>query len=159
MMTTFFHICCRFFLFFSLPFNCLYDGVVDTAIFHLNLFFLFHSPDNWACGLWVLLLLQLNGARRPTTCQSNVSRSDGCHCLARSPRRWERILSPASHLEDRMWHRLALTTGNNNALEEQGIWEKWQPTPVFLLGESQGWGSLVGCLLWGRTESDTTEVT
>ena len=24
---------------------------------------------------------------------------------------------------------------------------KWQPTPVFLLGESQGWGSLVGCRL------------
>ena len=34
---------------------------------------------------------------------------------------------------------------------------KWQP--VFLPGESQGWGSLVGCCLWGRTESDTTEVT
>ena len=32
-------------------------------------------------------------------------------------------------------------------------------TPVFLLGESQGRGSLVGCRLWGRTESDTTEVT
>ena len=36
---------------------------------------------------------------------------------------------------------------------------KWQPTPVFLPGESQGWGSLVSCRLWGRTESDTTEVT
>ena len=36
---------------------------------------------------------------------------------------------------------------------------KWQPTPVFLPGESQGWGSLVGCHLWGRTESDTTEAT
>ena len=36
---------------------------------------------------------------------------------------------------------------------------KWQPTPVFLPGESQGRGSLVGCCLWGRTESDTTEVT
>ena len=36
---------------------------------------------------------------------------------------------------------------------------KWQPTPVFLLGESQGWGSLVGCRLWGGTESDTTEAT
>ena len=35
----------------------------------------------------------------------------------------------------------------------------WQPTPVFLPGESQGWGSLVGSHLWGRTESDTTEVT
>ena len=36
---------------------------------------------------------------------------------------------------------------------------KWQPTPVFLPGESQGWGSLVGCHLWGHTESDMTEVT
>ena len=32
---------------------------------------------------------------------------------------------------------------------------KWQPTPVFLPGESQGRGSLVGCCLWGHTESDT----
>ena len=36
---------------------------------------------------------------------------------------------------------------------------KWQPTPVFLPGESQGWGSLMGCRPWGHTESDTTEVT
>ena len=28
-----------------------------------------------------------------------------------------------------------------------------------LAGESKGWGSLVGCRLWGHTESDTTEVT
>ena len=36
---------------------------------------------------------------------------------------------------------------------------KWQPTPVFLPGESQGRGSLVGCHLWGHTESDMTEAT
>ena len=36
---------------------------------------------------------------------------------------------------------------------------KWQPTAVFLPGESQGWGSLLGCRLWGCTESDRTEVT
>ena len=34
---------------------------------------------------------------------------------------------------------------------------KWQPTPVFLPGESQGQGSLVGCCLGGPTELDTTE--
>ena len=28
-----------------------------------------------------------------------------------------------------------------------------------LAWESQGWGSLVGCHLWGRTELDTTEAT
>ena len=36
---------------------------------------------------------------------------------------------------------------------------KWQPTPVFLPGESQGRGNLVACRLWGRTELDTTEAT
>ena len=36
---------------------------------------------------------------------------------------------------------------------------KWQLTPVFLPGESQGQRSLVGCRLWGRTVSDTTEAT
>ena len=36
---------------------------------------------------------------------------------------------------------------------------KWQPTPVFLPGEFQGQRSLVGCRLWGRTESNMTEVT
>ena len=30
---------------------------------------------------------------------------------------------------------------------------------MFLPGESQGQGSLVGCCLWGHTESDTTEAT
>ena len=34
---------------------------------------------------------------------------------------------------------------------------KWQPTPVFLPGESHGQSSLVGCSPWGRKESDTTE--
>ena len=59
-----------------------------------------------------------------------------------------------------LWMRLGIT------LEELGRetgWiytiNKWQPTPVFLPGESQGPGSLVGCRLWGRTESDMTEVT
>ena len=36
---------------------------------------------------------------------------------------------------------------------------KWQPTPVFLPGESHRWGSLVGCRLWGCTELDTNEAT
>ena len=36
---------------------------------------------------------------------------------------------------------------------------KWQRTPVFLPGESQGQRSLVGGCLWGRTESNTTETT
>ena len=36
---------------------------------------------------------------------------------------------------------------------------KWQPTPVFLPGESQGWGSLVGCHLWGcRVRQDWSDL-
>ena len=36
---------------------------------------------------------------------------------------------------------------------------KWQPTRVFLPGESQGWRRLMDCRLQGRTESNTTQVT
>ena len=36
---------------------------------------------------------------------------------------------------------------------------QWQPAPVFLPGEFQGQRSLMGCHLWGHTESDTTEAT
>ena len=34
---------------------------------------------------------------------------------------------------------------------------QWHPTPVFLPGKFHGRRSLVGCRLWGREESDTTE--
>ena len=34
---------------------------------------------------------------------------------------------------------------------------KWQPTPVFLPGESHGQRSLVGYSPWGCKESDMTE--
>ena len=39
------------------------------------------------------------------------------------------------------------------------VLETWHPTPVFLPGESQGRGNLVGCRVWGRAESDMTEAT
>ena len=43
--------------------------------------------------------------------------------------------------------------------QEDCLEKEWLSTPVFLPGESQGPGSLVGCRLWGRTELDTTEAT
>ena len=56
----------------------------------------------------------------------------------------------------RVWHDLVTSL----SLFTFTRWrKKWQPTPVFLPGESQGQGSLVGCHPWGRTESDTTEAT
>ena len=48
---------------------------------------------------------------------------------------------------------------DGETLETVADFWKWQPTPVFLPGESQGRGSLVGFHLLGCTESDTTEVT
>ena len=50
--------------------------------------------------------------------------------------------------------RLRDFTFHFHALEKE-----MSTTPVFLPGESQGRGSLVGCCLWGRTESDMTEAT
>ena len=50
----------------------------------------------------------------------------------------------------------------NSCLKQRSVFywrRKWQPTPVFLPGESHGQRSLGGCSPWGRTESDTTEVT
>ena len=35
--------------------------------------------------------------------------------------------------------------------------KKWQPTPVFLPGESHGWRTLAGYSSWGHKESDRTE--
>ena len=39
--------------------------------------------------------------------------------------------------------------GWHHRLNEHEFERKWQPTPVFLPGESQGRRSLVGCRLWG----------
>ena len=79
-----------------------------------------------------------------------------------------------------MWQKWTTTIQNKNFKKIKNRWDiikllykrkifcvalplawrrKWQPTPVFLPGESLGWRSLVGCRLWGRTESDTTEAT
>ena len=59
--------------------------------------------------------------------------------------------------------QLILTVSKLSNLSEFSVslfanWRRqWQPTPVILLGKSQGQGSLVGCRLWGHTEMDTTE--
>ena len=63
-------------------------------------------------------------------------------------------------LQSMGWRRVRQDWATSLSLFTFMHWRrKWQPTPVFLPGESQGWGSLVGCRLWVRTESDTTEVT
>ena len=41
--------------------------------------------------------------------------------------------------------------------QEDPLEEKWQPTPVFLPGKSQGQRSIVGSSPWGHKASDMTE--
>ena len=66
------------------------------------------------------------------------------------------------HVFPRAW---TLSTGTIQhtlglmGVHARGRRRQWHPTPVLLSGESQGQRSLVGCRLWGRTESDTTEAT
>ena len=62
----------------------------------------------------------------------------------------------AVHGVAKSWTRLSdvTFTFHFRALEKE-----MATTPVFLPGESQGQGSLVGCRLWGRTELDTTDAT
>ena len=53
-----------------------------------------------------------------------------------------------------IWYHL----GRFNPWVEKIFWRReWQPTPVFLAGESHGQRSLVGYSLWGHKESDMTE--
>ena len=56
----------------------------------------------------------------------------------------------------RVWHDWASSLSLSTFMHWR---RKWHHTPVFLPGESPGRGSLVGCRLWGRTESDATEAT
>ena len=65
-----------------------------------------------------------------------------------------------------LWRKAERVEDRGRAHQEEtggarglGWRRQWQPTPVLSPGESQGRGSLVGCRLWGCTESDTTEVT
>ena len=78
--------------------------------------------------------------------------------LMLGPWRWEE----KEMTEDEMvgWHHYSMDMSLSKLQEWWWTWRrKWQPTPVFLPGESQGQKSLVGCHLWGRTESITTEAT
>ena len=83
-------------------------------------------------------------------------------CL-RLLRQHQQSLSCRHHSSLCLFNHLAFSLCVSVALflyHQHWIWRrKWKPTPMFLPGESQGWGSLVGCHLWGHTELDTTEAT
>ena len=51
------------------------------------------------------------------------------------------------------WYRYCLICSGSFQMRRR----QWHPTPVLLPGKSHGQRRLVGCSLWGREESDTTE--
>ena len=52
------------------------------------------------------------------------------------------------------WCKMSRKFGHSCSIVQR---RQWHPTPVLLPGKSHGWKSLVGCSLWGLSESDTTE--
>ena len=65
---------------------------------------------------------------------------------------WDSLVAQRLKCLPAMWETWVWSLGREDPLEN-----KWQPTPVFLPGESHGQRSLVGCSPWGLKESDTTE--
>ena len=127
-------------------------------------------PEGWtAGGPWAPLL----GRRVKVRLWQQVARFRGrregavCNQLALgngTPLQYSCLENPWTEEPGRLQSMGSLRVGhdcaNPRSLSTFTHWRrKWQPTPVFLPGESQGRGSLVGCHLWGRTESDTTEAT
>ena len=70
-------------------------------------------------------------------------------------KRMKRTEDSIRHFWDNIKHPLFELQGSQKKKGRR----QWQPTPVFLPGESQGWQSLLGCRLCGRTQSDMTETT
>ena len=112
--------------------------------FSLIIFHLSNTPHNWLRLLLIVPLMNGEGDGNPLQYSCLENPMDGgawwaaVHGVAKSRTWLSDFLSLFTFMH---WRR------------------KWQPTPVFLPGESQGWESLVGCHLWGHTESDTTEAT
>ena len=90
-------------------------------------------------------------------------------CLENSMDRWvwwSPVLGPRGRRMGHDWGTntltLSLSHDDYNFKKFEILWDlpngKWQPTPVFLPGESQGPQSLVGCCLWGHTESDWSDL-
>ena len=121
-----------------------------------------HQPKNlWSAGTWLTDPLGYNGwnswnGQSNQTLQPPLTKSRPSNTLA-----WKiPWTEEPGGLQSTGLRRVGHDWATSLRLFTFTHWRrKWQPTLVFLPGESQGQGSLVGCCLWGRTESDTTEAT
>ena len=117
-----------------------------------------HQLENKDSRPSILDLLNQNLKAQPGICICNLLRAMAPYSSTvawRIP--W---MEEPGRLQSMGWLRVGHDSVTSLSLFTFMHWgRKWQPTPVFLPGESQGQRSLVGCRLWGHTESDTTEAT
>ena len=99
------------------------------------------GPSPWGCREWERLSNKHRGASR----LEKQLRELTAHQVA------SLVAQRVKHLPA-MW-----VTGVRSLGQEDPGRRKWQPTPVFLPGESHGRRSLMGYSPRGRKESDTTE--
>ena len=137
----------------------------------------FCQAGSFSCGMWDLVLWSMINPRPSALGAQSLSHwttREVPNPLLKADNEMEKAMAP--HSSTLAWRipwteelgRLqsigSLGVGHNWATSLSLFtfmhWRRqWQSTPVFLPGESQGHGSLVGCHFWGRTELDTTEVT
>ena len=82
------------------------------------------------------------------------------HSCLENPRdggAWWAAISGVAQSRTRL-KQLSSSSGSIAHLNQQDPWRReWQPTPVFLPGESHGQRSMAGYSPWGHRESDTAE--
>ena len=79
---------------------------------------------------------------------------------------WASLVAQMVKNQPVMWETQIRSLGQEDLLEKgiathsSILWRRqWQPTPVFLPGESQGQRSLIGCRLWGcRVRHDWSDL-
>ena len=95
-------------------------------------------------GLWLLLL---RGFSSPWACPMQTGLSQECCLLYLRSSLLSSDLLPLFYFRG-LFPPLSFSHCHFGLLFPI-LTTKWQPTPVFLPGESQGQGSLVSCRLWG----------
>ena len=144
-----------------LEFSCFFSDPADVGnLISDSSAFLKTSLNIWKLTVHILLKPGLENFEHSFT-----SVWDECNCVAMAPHSstlaWKiPWMEEPGRLQSMGFRRVQHDWATSLSLFTFIHWiRKWQPTPVFLPGESQGRGSLVGCHLWGHTELDTTVVT